>query len=161
MSSIYRTRILWGLAGLLAGVLASVAVLVVTVRSSIIDEYQSSLTLPATVEQIVTNAQARGWRVTSHPLEPTGEVALEKHADHIHVIHLCNNNYTEDLLAFGRNRSVAMVPSTIVVYQQGNAVRVAHVDNAALGRFFRRESAGAIRGVRQDEKEIFGFLAKR
>lgn len=161
MASIYRTRILWGLAGLLAGVIASVAVLVVTVRSSIIDEYQSSLGFNTTVDQLVANAQARGWRVTSHPLEPTGATASEKHADHIQVIHLCNDNYTEDLLAFGRNRSVAMVPSTVVVYQQKDSVRVAHLDNAALGRFFRRESAGAIRGVRQDEKEIFGFLAKR
>lgn len=161
MASIYRTRILWGLAGLLAGVIASVAVLVVTVRSSIVDEYQSSLTFPATVDQLVANAQARGWRVTSHSLEPTGDAALEKHADHIQIIHLCNDNYTGDLLAFGRNRSVAMVPSTVVVYQQKDVVRVAHLDNAALGRFFRRESAGAIRGVRQDEKEIFGFLAKR
>lgn len=161
MTSIYRTRILWGLAGLLAGVIASVAVLVVTVRSSIIDEYQSTLGFNTTVDQLVANAQARGWRVTSHPLEPTGDAAIEKHADHIQVIHLCNDNYTEDLLAFGRNRSAAMVPSTIVVYQQKDTVRVAHLDNAALGRFFRRESAGAIRGVRQDEKEIFGFLAKR
>jgi hypothetical protein len=49
----------------------------------------------------------------------------------------------------------------VVVYQKGNEVLVAHLDTAKIGRIFRRESAGAMRSLRQDEKAIFGFLAKR
>jgi hypothetical protein len=160
MSSTYRNYLLWGVGGLIIGAAATLFTMTAVARNTLIEEYRSTASLEATVDQIVKNAEAQGWRVTAHELEQQG--TPEKHADRVQVIHLCNRDYTGDLLALGTsNRAVAMVPNTVVVYQKGNEVLVAHLDTAKIGRIFRRESAGAMRSLRQDEKAIFGFLAKR
>lgn len=159
MKGILESRITWAIAGLLAGTLATLVVLVVTIRSTAVREYQSQYDFQTTVDKVVNSASTHGWRVTSHTLEQ--DASQEKHAEHVQVVHLCNQNYTCDLLALGKNRCVAMVPSTIVIYDQGGVVRVSHVNTGALGRFFRREAAGAMRAVRADDSEILGFLAKR
>ncbi len=159
MSRFLDSRITWGVAGLLAGIFFTLVATVLTVRSAIVQQYRSPYDFTATVDKVVNSANQRGWRVTSHSLEQ--EPAQEKHADHVQVIHLCNPNLTCDLLALGRNRCVAMIPETVVVYEQKGDVQVAHVNTGALGRFFRREAAGSMRAVRADEREILGFLAKR
>lgn len=159
MRRFLESRITWGVAGLLAGILVTLVATVLTVRSTIVQQYRSPYNFATTVEKVVNSANEHGWRVTSHALEQ--EPSQEKHADHVQVIHLCNPNLTCDLLALGHNRCVAMIPETVVIYEKNGDVEVAHVNTGALGRFFRREAAGSMRVVRADHREILGFLAKR
>jgi hypothetical protein len=160
MNIVTKNRIVWGLFGLVAGVLITNAGVALTIRRSVVQEYRSPHDLVTTVQTIVNNAAARGWKVST--IEPLDEDSVQPGGHPwVHIVELTDPAATRGLVAFGRNRSIAIAPSTYVVYEDQGQVYVASVNTGLIGRFFRREAAGPMQRKRSDEAQILGFLAKR
>ncbi len=161
MNSNVKDRLLWGIAGLLAGVVLTNAGVIVTIRNAVVREYRSPHNLETTIQTIAANAANRGWK-TGEPLVFNPEMASSKqYPTAVRILELSHPDYARAMVAFGRNRSVAMAPTTLVVYEQNGQVYVATVNNGLIGRFFHHEPAGPIGQKEADEKQIMAFLAKR
>lgn len=161
MSAIIKDRLLWGLSGLLLGILVTNAGVIYTIRHAVVREYRSPHDLATTIQTIAANAESRGWRV-AEPLVFDRDVAAPKQYNTpVRILELSHPDYARDLVAFGENRTVAVAPTTLVAYEDNGKVYVATVNNALIGRFFHREHAGPIKSKEMDEKQIMSFLAKR
>jgi uncharacterized protein (DUF302 family) len=161
MNVVVKNRVIWGFLGLAAGVLITNAAVALTVRRSVVQEYLSPDDLTTTVQKIVVSAVDRGWSVSG--LQPLSEDAAQPGGPHpwVHILEITNPGYARDLVAFSRNRTVAMAPTTLVVYEEAGQVYVARINTGLIGRFFRRDAAGPMQRKRHDEGEILSFLAKR
>jgi hypothetical protein len=101
------------------------------------------------------------WRV-SEPQEFNSDPDVGgDHSRRIRVVELYNPDFGRDLVAFGRNRSVAVAPTTVVAYEEDGNVYVATVNTGLIGRFFHHEPSGAILKKEADERKILAFLKKR
>ena len=159
MKSIYRSSVAWGLYGFGIGVGITLAVVILVMRLSLIHEQPSPHDFQSTVQAITTNAVNRGWHVST----PAGlREALMKSEDlppgAVTVLELCHSDYACQMLKSHKKSSLAMMPCTLAVYERDGRVYVASLNRSMIGRFFRREAAGVLRKVRNDEKEILSFL---
>ena len=161
MTAIFRERLLSGLLGFVAGVAITNFGVVMTIRNSVVRKYRSPQDLSTTVQSIVANAATHGW-IASQPVafeqDSTGRGYMKVP---VRILELSHPEYTESLVAYGRNRSVAMAPTTLVVYERDGQVYVSSVNTGLIGRFFRIEASGPLARKRSDEGEIMQFLAKR
>ncbi len=159
MSAIIRDRLLWAVVGFFGGALITNIGVIFTIRNVVVREYRSPQDLASTVRTISTNAVNRGWRV-SDPVVLDPDTTRQFKAP-VRIVELTHPDYARDLVAFGRNRSVAMAPTTLVAYEENGNVYVASVNTGLIGRFFHHEPAGAILKKEVDERQIMSFLRKR
>ncbi len=161
MTVITKNRYIWGLLGFVAGVWVTNIGVVLTIRNSVVREYRSPQNLNATVQTIAGNAAQRGWKV-SEPMAFERDTGGQEPTNvPVRVLQISNPYYTHTFVEHNRNRSVAVAPMTIVVYERDGQVYVSSVNNGLIGRFFRIEAKEPLNRIRSEEAQILEFLAKR
>jgi len=161
VSAIFKDRVLWAVIGFFGGALITNFGVILTIRNVVVREYRSPQDLSSTVQTIAANAATRGWRVSEPVVLDPDTTPPRQFKAPVRIVELTHPDYARDLVALGRNRTVAMAPTTLVVYEQNGQVYVASINTALIGRFFRREPVGAIERKAVDEREIISFLQKR
>ena len=155
-------HVVWGVAGLLIGALATIALLALAAPGLMIKEHRSPYDLAATVQAIVTNAANRGWKVSKiHDFREALARPVEPKLAPIQVVELCQPDYAHELLQSGRNRFVAtMMRCAVAVYEKEDGkVYVASTNVGLMGRLFGGEIRTAMDRVARDNGEILKFLA--
>jgi uncharacterized protein (DUF302 family) len=159
---ITRRHLVWGVAGLVLGILATVTLLALTAPGLMIAERRSPYDLKATVQTIVTNATNQGWKVSKiHDFREALARPAEPKLAPIHVVELCQPDYARELLKSSKNRFVAtMMPCAVAVYEkEDGGVYVASVNVGLMGRLFGGEIRRIMMRVAHDDAEILSFLA--
>lgn len=156
-----RRHFVWGVAGLIVGILGTVILLASTAPGLMIAERRSPYQLEATVQAIVTNATSQGWNVSKiYDFREALARPAEPDLAPIRVVELCRPDYARELLKSGKNRFVAaMMPCAIAVYEkEDGGVYVGSVNIGLMGRLFGGEIQRTMSRVAHDDAEILGFL---
>ena len=162
MRAVYLSNLASGLYGLFMGAGITLGTFIMLMRGTIITEQRSPYDFATTVQIISTNAVNRGWKVSRvEDFRAVFAQAEDLKRARIEVIELCHPDYACEIFRSGKRSCLAMMPCSVAVYEKDGHVYVASLNRGLVGRFFRREAAGALRKVRADEREILRLAVAR
>lgn len=160
-SSFTRGHLVWGAAGLAAGVLLTGALVAGAAPSQMIAERQSPYNVETTVRTIAANATQHGWKVSKiynfrDSLASSGKTVMAP----IQVVEMCQVDYARELLSSGRYRFVAaMMPCAVAVYEKEDGkTYVASMNVGIMGKLFGGKIAEVMAKVGHDDEVILRFL---
>jgi uncharacterized protein (DUF302 family) len=123
--------------GLLAGLALAAGVMVVVMRSAMIEVYASSLGFDATLERLEQAIRSEGWMVPdSKRLNESfvkGGVAFPRQ---VHLVKLCEPHHAAEVLKDSRQMA-CMMPCTFAVYESDEGtVMVSKINTRLMGKVF-------------------------
>ncbi|MCD6588385.1 MAG: DUF302 domain-containing protein [Candidatus Fermentibacteraceae bacterium] len=113
-----KKNIIFGVCGLVLGIILTGLFGFLSAPSAMINESESSMSFDETVEQIIANAEELDWKVpATHEIH--NSVARGGYdVDKVTVIELCNVDLAGEILTGDDNRIVSsMMPCRVAVYE--------------------------------------------
>lgn len=138
-----------------------------SMKNMMVEERVSPLGFDETVNKIIANAEAIGWKIPQKgkgnpaPIHKSIKKHIGKTVLPVKVIKVCNPNYAYDLLKDDESRYVSvMMPCSISVYKKSDGkTYVANMKAARMGSLMGGNVAKVMDGpVSGDQEKMLEFL---
>ena len=158
MKQIIKTALIVGLTTLAMGC---------SMKNMMVEERVSPLGFDETVNKIIANAEAIGWKIPNKGKGNPGPIhkSIKKHIGKtilpVKVIKICNPNYAYDLLKDDESRYVSvMMPCSVSVYKKSDGkTYVANMKAGRMGWMMGGNVADVMDGpVSGDQATMLEFL---
>ncbi len=147
-------------AGLVIGILLTVAIGWKAMPNMMLNEYVSPYTVVETVDKIKANIKQAGWSLVSvKPVHEAISTGVGVTRNPVYVIKLCQPEYAKRILAADSSLVVsAMMPCVISVYEKEDGKTYIGTRNVAvLGKIFGGDIAKVMAEVDQYQDQFIGF----
>jgi len=152
-----RTRLIKFLfLGATSGIIVTLLLVVVGMRSLMILEYESPLSFDDTVTQLEQSIKDQGWTVAE---SKNFNKSMEKHGvtfkPRVRLIQLCKAPYAAEVLLDARHVACLM-PCTFAVYESDDGmVKISKMNTGLMGKMFGGTISRVMGGaVTEDEEKI-------
>lgn len=156
-----KKKILWGVAGLVAGVVLTGVILALTTPSIMMKE---SVTRFDSFEQAVAvfedSVADHGWKIpAAHDLQAT-MAKYDYDVDAVKVYELCHRDHASKILSRDDERIVSsMMPCRVSIYQKSDGmVYVSWMNTSLMGRLFGGVIADVMGDASSESAEMISAL---